>query len=115
MQVPITDLNPLSNLNKYRRTLGLGPSKNLMSSAVYNEDPSVIYAYYNKNNAEALVPLSKDEEESLRQVQEKFQTKCERRLVLGGALCSRFKPEGRGHGRNGSSSSLESIWKAPGS
>ncbi|KAI1166906.1 hypothetical protein F5B18DRAFT_676867 [Nemania serpens] len=48
LEVPIHDLKPLQTLNTYRRDLGLGPSRNLISSAIYNYDPTAIAEYYEK-------------------------------------------------------------------
>ncbi|KAI1121615.1 hypothetical protein F5Y10DRAFT_288249 [Nemania abortiva] len=46
MDIPIHSLAPLRELNAYRQCLGLGPSKNLISSAIYDYDPSVVADYY---------------------------------------------------------------------
>ncbi|KAI1750953.1 hypothetical protein F4782DRAFT_507377 [Xylaria castorea] len=48
IEVPIRDLEPLRTLNAFRRDLGLGPSRNLISSAIYNYDPTMIAELYEK-------------------------------------------------------------------
>ncbi|KAI3343116.1 hypothetical protein F4824DRAFT_494907 [Ustulina deusta] len=54
IKAPIVDLKSLAYLNEYRRRIGLelgialGPSLNLMSSAVYNYDPITTKAFYEK-------------------------------------------------------------------
>ncbi|KAI0113943.1 hypothetical protein GGR51DRAFT_504951 [Nemania sp. FL0031] len=49
VDVPIHSLAPLRELNAYRQCLGLGPSKNLISSAIYNYDPDVVADYYDSH------------------------------------------------------------------
>ncbi|KAI0443616.1 hypothetical protein F4803DRAFT_549886 [Xylaria telfairii] len=48
LEVPIRDLEPLQILNAYRRSLGIGPSPNLISSAIYSYDPTTIAECYEK-------------------------------------------------------------------
>lgn len=48
VEVPISTIKPLCELNAFRQSLGLGPSKNLISSAIYNYPPNVIAEYYKK-------------------------------------------------------------------
>ncbi|KAJ8128496.1 hypothetical protein O1611_g5139 [Lasiodiplodia mahajangana] len=49
VDVPIHSLAPLRELNAYRQCLGLGPSKNLISSAIYNYNPDVVADYYDSH------------------------------------------------------------------
>ncbi|KAI8953752.1 hypothetical protein F4801DRAFT_596989 [Xylaria longipes] len=51
LEVPIRDLEPLRILNAFRRDLGLGPSPNLISSAIYDCDPTTIADCYQKTIA----------------------------------------------------------------
>ncbi|KAI1359918.1 hypothetical protein F5Y08DRAFT_349217 [Xylaria arbuscula] len=74
MQVPLLDLNPLANLNEYRRSLGLGPSKNLMGSAVY-KDPNLLNAYNERVGPMTPLALSGAEEKCLERVREAFKRK----------------------------------------
>ncbi|KAI0553591.1 hypothetical protein F4679DRAFT_580318 [Xylaria curta] len=48
-EVPIRDLEPLQALNAFRRDLGLGRSSNLISSAIYDYDPTTIAECYEKS------------------------------------------------------------------
>ncbi|KAJ2989214.1 hypothetical protein NUW58_g3585 [Xylaria curta] len=45
-EVAIQDLEPLQTLNTYRRGLGLGPSRNLISSVISTYDPNTIAKLY---------------------------------------------------------------------
>ncbi|KAI0199143.1 hypothetical protein F4808DRAFT_462130 [Astrocystis sublimbata] len=51
LEYPIRDLEPLQVLNAYRRQLGLGPSKNLISSAICNYGPAEIAECYERTMA----------------------------------------------------------------
>ncbi|KAI0505259.1 hypothetical protein F5B22DRAFT_651885 [Xylaria bambusicola] len=85
LQVPITDLNNLSKLNAYRRRLGLGPSKNLMSSAIYDHHPSAVDNYYEQKDVMRWVlhgSHDDDDAADLRQAREALQAKHQRRLYL---------------------------------
>ncbi|KAI1203027.1 hypothetical protein F5X97DRAFT_318622 [Nemania serpens] len=48
IEVPVHDLKPLQVLNAYRRDLGLGPSRNLISSSLFDYDPNAIAEYYER-------------------------------------------------------------------
>ncbi|TRX88099.1 hypothetical protein FHL15_010997 [Xylaria flabelliformis] len=48
-EVPIRDLEPLQTLNAFRRDLGLGRSSNLISSAIYDYDPTTVAECYEKS------------------------------------------------------------------
>ncbi|KAI0468586.1 hypothetical protein F4859DRAFT_489637 [Xylaria cf. heliscus] len=48
LEVDIHDLEPLQILNAYRRKLGLGPSLNLISSSIYDCDPTTIAECYER-------------------------------------------------------------------
>lgn len=48
IEVPVHDLKPLQMLNAYRRGLGLGPSRNLISSSLFNYDPTAVAECYER-------------------------------------------------------------------
>ncbi|GAP86087.1 hypothetical protein SAMD00023353_0302140 [Rosellinia necatrix] len=48
LEFPIHDIEPLQTLNAYRRDLGLKPTKNLISSAIYDYNPTAIANIYDR-------------------------------------------------------------------
>ncbi|KAK5624389.1 hypothetical protein RRF57_000105 [Xylaria bambusicola] len=84
LEIPITDLHHLSKLNSYRHSLGLGPSKNLISSAIYDHDPSAVDSFYQQKDVTRHVShISDNDAEDLSQVREALQNKCKRKLCIG--------------------------------